>query len=271
MALMGIAGGAVSAAEQALDKRGYSWRTPVPENQLREMSTDRPDATESPFTIDPGHVQIEMDFGNYTRDDDGGDRVTEWEAVPFNLRFGLTANFEAGFFLVPFRTETEKLAGGVHSRRSGIGDTTLRAKWNFSGNDSGDSAWGLIVDMKLPTASDGMSNDKAEGAVTLPVAFALGAGWEGAAMTSVAAVYTSAGDYRAVWNNTVTAGHGLTANTNGFVELTSSTGDGSHAATFNCGLTRRFGAHVQLDAGLNVGLSRAAADVSVFTGVSRRF
>jgi hypothetical protein len=90
-------------------------------------------------------------------------------------------------------------------------------------------------------------------------------------MTSVSATYTIAGEYRPVWNNTVTAGHDLTANLGGFVELTSSTGDGSHVATFNCGLTRRFGAHVQFDAGLNVGLSRAAANVSVFTGVSRRF
>lgn len=268
---LSVAGCSVGATEAMVDKRDYSWRTPVPENQMREMSTDRPDATESPFTIDPGHVQLEMNFASYARENENGDRLTEWEAAPFNLRFGITANFEAGFFLVPFRTETEKLAGGARLRRSGVGDTTLRGKWNFNGNDGGDSAWGLIVDVKLPTASDGMSNDKLEGAVTLPVAFTLGAGWEGAAMTSVAAAYTAAGEYRAVWDNTITAGHDLSANVAGFLELTSSTGDGSHVATFNCGVTRRFGAHVQLDAGLNVGLSRAAPDISVFTGLSRRF
>jgi hypothetical protein len=212
-----------------------------------------------------------MDFANHTRDNEDGNRVTEWEAAPFNLRFGVSANFEAGFFVVPFRAETETPSGGMRSRRSGIGDITLRAKWNFRGNDGGDSAWGLIADLKLPTAADGMSNKKLEGAITFPVAFTIGAGWEGAAMTSLEAVYTEAGEYRAVWSNTITAGHDLTDNLGGFVELTSSTGDGSHVATFNCGLTRRFGPHVQFDAGLNVGLSRAAADLTIFTGLSRRF
>jgi hypothetical protein len=259
------------AAEPTIDKRGYSWTHPVPENQLREMSTDRPDATESPFTVDPGHVQLEMDFGNYARDDESGARFTEWEVSPLNLRFGITANFEAGFFLVPFRTETETVSDGAKVRRSGFGDLTLRTKWNFRGNDGGDTAWGLLVDVKMPTAEDGMSNDRVEGAVTFPVAFTLGAGWEGAAMTSMAAVYTEAGEYRAVWSNTITAGRDLSPNVGGFVELTSETGDGSHVATFNCGVTRRFGPHVQFDAGLNFGLSRAAPDLAVFSGVSRRF
>ena len=243
----------------------------VPENRMRELSTDRPDATESPFTVDAGHVQLEMDFANYARDDESGGRVTEWEAAPFNLRFGLSRYFEAGFFVVPFRSETEVLPEGGRSRRSGLGDITLRAKLNLAGNDDGDLAWGLIADLKLPTAHDGMNNGKIEGAVALPVAFALGGGWEGAAMTAVEAVYTETGRYRAVWTNTVTAGRDLTKNVGGFVELTSSAGDGSHIATFNCGVTRRFGPHVQYDAGVNFGLSQAAPDVAVFTGLSRRF
>jgi hypothetical protein len=264
--------GSAVAADPTVDKSVYSWAEPVPESQMREMSTDRPDATESPFTVDPGHVQLEMDFANYTRDDEDGSRVTEWEAMPFNLRFGLSANFEAGFFVVPFRSEIEKPSGGgMRSRRSGIGDITLRAKWNFRGNDGGDSAWGLIADLKVPTATDGMSNEKFEGAITFPVAFTIGAGWEGAAMTSLEAVYTQAGQHRAVWSNTITAGHDLSENMGGFVELTSSAGDGSHVATFNCGVTRRFGPHVQFDAGLNFGLTRAAADLTAFAGLSRRF
>ncbi len=263
---------AVVAEAAAVDKRGYSWARPVPEAELREMTTDRPDATESPFTVDPGHVQIEMDFANYARDDAGGGRVTEWEAAPFNLRFGVTANFEAGIFVTPFRREVATPAGGgPRMKRSGFGDMMLRAKWNFSGNDGGDTAWGLMADLKLPTADDGMSNGKVEGALTLPVAFTLGGGWEGAAMTSLEAVYTDAGSHRAVWSNTITAGRDITENLGGFVELTLSAGDGSHVATFNCGLTRRFGPHVQFDAGVNLGLSSAATDVAVFSGVSRRF
>ncbi|HTO03700.1 MAG TPA: transporter, partial [Opitutus sp.] len=260
-----------AGVEAAANPPRFSWVHPVPESRMREMRTDRPDATESPFTVDAGHVQLEMDFANYARDEEADGRVTEWEAAPFNLRFGISRHFEAGLFVVPLRSETEVSPEGGRARRSGLGDITLRAKWNFAGNDGGDRAWGLIADLKLPTADDGMSNGKLEGAVALPVAFALGGGWEGAAMTVVEAVYTDAGKYRAVWSNTITAGRALSENVGGFVELTSSTGDGSHVATFNCGVTRRFGPHVQYDAGLNFGLSQSAPDIAVFTGLSRRF
>jgi len=260
-----------TAVEPAHDKRSYSWANPVPEEKLREMSTDRPDTTESPFTVDPGHVQLEMDFGSYTRDDSGGDRVTEWEAAPFNLRFGISSGFEAGFFIVPFRLEEEESRENPGVRRSGIGDVTLRAKWNFFGNDEGETALGLIADVKLPTASDDMDNGKLEGAIALPVAFALPGGWDGAAMTLIEAVYTDGREYRPVWSNTITAGHDLSDNMGAFVELTSSTGNGPHVATFNGGVTRRFGPNLQYDAGVNLGLSNAAADFGVFIGMARRF
>jgi hypothetical protein len=34
---------------------------------LHELSTDRPDRTESPYTVDRGRVQVEMDFANGPR------------------------------------------------------------------------------------------------------------------------------------------------------------------------------------------------------------
>jgi hypothetical protein len=39
---------------------------------LRELTTDRPDATESPFTIDAGRLQLELEAVSYTRDRSGG-------------------------------------------------------------------------------------------------------------------------------------------------------------------------------------------------------
>ena len=48
------------------DKSGYNLFNPVPENLLRDLSPDRPDATESPYTVDAGHYQLEMDFANFT-------------------------------------------------------------------------------------------------------------------------------------------------------------------------------------------------------------
>src|ERR1051325_1682105 len=60
------------------DKTIYSLSNPTPASLLREMSTDRPDATESPFTIDAGRAQLESDFLSYTRNRLDGVRTREW-------------------------------------------------------------------------------------------------------------------------------------------------------------------------------------------------
>src|SRR5688572_9896940 len=152
--------------------------------ELRELTTDRPDATESPFTVDPGHMQLEMDVASYTRNRLDGVRTTEWVLAPFNLRYGLTRNVEAGIFVVPHVRVTEQDRSGPKQVVRGVGDTTLRMKVNLRGNDGGATAFGLFADVKLPTAADGLGNDHTEGALTFPIAYEVGAGWEGAAMTS---------------------------------------------------------------------------------------
>src|SRR4051794_40660281 len=51
-----------------IDKSSYSLWNPPPRQLMREFNTDRPDLTESPFTVDAGHFQIEMDILNYSYD-----------------------------------------------------------------------------------------------------------------------------------------------------------------------------------------------------------
>src|SRR5688572_5942243 len=46
--------------ESVPHKSHYHLFNPTPRAQMREMSTDRPDQTESPYTVDAGHVQVEM-------------------------------------------------------------------------------------------------------------------------------------------------------------------------------------------------------------------
>lgn len=237
---------------------------------LRELSTDRPDATESPFTVDPEHLQIEMDAVSYTRNRLDGVRTTEWVLAPFNLRYGVSKNTEVGIFVTPHVRVTEELRGGAKTTTKGVGDTTLRTKFNFWGNDGGANALGLIADVKLPTAADGLGNDKLEAAVALPFAFEVGAGWEAAAMTTMGSVLTDRGR-RPVWGNTITFARDILPDLGGFLELTSESGVGPHVATFNCGLTRRFGPHLQLDAGAYIGISRTAPDLTLFVGLSRKY
>ena len=259
---------AVRAAE--VDKRAYSLANPTPASLLRELTTDRPDATESPFTVDAGHLQLEMDFASITRDRQGGVRTTGSAIEPFNFRLGLLHNLEAGVFFDPYLRVSEKPRFGPQTRVRGVGDTTLRLKYNVWGNDGGDSALGLMVDLKLPTAASALGNDKVEGAVTFPLAVELGAGWGMGAMTAVASVHDGS-RYQAVWINTVTVAHDLFAHVGAFFELTSQAGPGPHVCTFDTGVAWQINRDLQLDAGVNLGISRSAPDLTWFVGMSRRF
>lgn len=259
---LGLAGGIIVA--------GLALSPPVHAAALREMSTDRPDATESPFTVDAGHTQLEMDALAFTHDRFAGVRATELSLAPFNLRFGVTPNFELGIFFSPFVRATEEPRGGPKATLRGRGDVTLRAKLNFRGNDGGGTATGMIVDVKLPTAKRGLGNDRVEGALTFPVAFELGGGWEGGAMTSLGALYDGS-RHRATWGNTLTVAHGLVREVGVFFEVTSQAGVGAHVCTFDTGLTWQINRDLQLDAGVYLGLSRSAPDATWFAGISRRF
>src|SRR5688572_26356852 len=121
------------------DKSGYHLFNPTPREHMREMSTDRPDTTESAYTVDAGHFQIEMDLASFTRDRhtperDGGSE--SWSFLNTNFKLGLTNNIDLQI-VAPIYT---------HVRRGpeGFGDLTLRMKWNLWGNDGGPTALALM-------------------------------------------------------------------------------------------------------------------------------
>ena len=47
------------------DKSQYTLFNPIPSNCLREFDPDRPDVTDSPFTVDAGHIQFESGLFSY--------------------------------------------------------------------------------------------------------------------------------------------------------------------------------------------------------------
>lgn len=265
-----------TAALPAADKRAHSWTNPTPRDQLREMATDRPDTTESPITVDAGHVQVELSFAAYERDRHNPERDgvegEAWNIVPVNVRIGLRHDLELQVVVDNYLwAEARVPALGIRERVSGFGDVTLRLKRNLLGNDGGDTAVALMPFVKLPTNSGGVGNDRVEGGLIVPVNFTL-AGLGLAAMTEVDLVRTGADDgYTLTWLNTLAYGFGITERLGGFVELASVTGEGRHALAFDCGLTFAVNADLQLDCGVNFGLTRAAPDLVVFAGVSRRF
>src|SRR5437667_1197436 len=85
--------GAEADRSEAPDKSDYTLFNPTPRPLMREMNTDRPDKTESPYTVDAGHFQIEGDILSYTYDRYNpahtDTRIETVSIAPMNLKVGL--------------------------------------------------------------------------------------------------------------------------------------------------------------------------------------
>lgn len=81
-----------TASADMPDKSRYWLFNPTPENQLRDLTTDRPDLSESAFTVDAGHVQFETNIFGYSksRPDAEGTVTSSYDYGNTNIRIGLT-------------------------------------------------------------------------------------------------------------------------------------------------------------------------------------
>jgi hypothetical protein len=255
------------------DKSGYSLFHPTPDSEMRDMTTDRPDQTESPFTVDAGHFQIEMDLVNWTHDRSGG-AVTDTIAIaPVNFKMGLTDSVDLQLVYDSY-TEERTRAGGHHSRAGGWGDLTARLKINLWGNEGSDTAFGLLPFIKIPTGSRSVSNGEVEGGLILPFAITLSKTVGLGVMTEVDILANdSGGGHHLAWVNSASVSYNLTKKLGAYTEFFCSVSDDGApwVGQFDAGLTYGLTDNVQLDCGCNFGLTRSAPDYQPFVGVSFRF
>lgn len=246
--------------------------TPARPLDRREMSTDRPDKTESPYTVDGGRFQIEMDVATYTRDRSAGVRTETVGVAPINVKYGLDRATDLQFIVQPYirRTVTDRRLD-KRGTVDGIGDATVRVKRNLWGDDGGRTAFALMPFVTLPTATDGLGAGKVEFGVIAPLAIALSDRIGLGLMTELDVIGQGDGTgYRASFVNSATLGFALTDRLGLYTELFTERGD-DWVVTGDVGITFALSDYVQLDAGANLGVTRAADDLAVFVGVSRRF
>jgi len=277
--LAGFLSACATSTATAADKSAHSLAHPTPREQLRELSTDRPDKTESPYTVDAGHFQFEMDVLSYaTAHDDsgGGDLRTRALAIaPINVKVGLSANVDLQVVVDTYNRVrvTDRVANTV-DRRSGFGDITTRLKINLWGNDGGKTAFAAMPFVKFPTNQHDLGNDSIEGGVILPLAVELSGGWGLGLMTEVDFLRNADDDgYDVSFINSITFSHDIAGKLGGYVEFITeiSTADNSDwVGTLDLGLTYGLTDDVQLDAGINIGVTDAADDLNPFVGVSWR-
>lgn len=252
---------------------------PTPRAHLRELSTDRPDVTESAYTVDAGHLQFETTLGGYSRDhhapERNGVRTEGWSLFEINAKVGLTnwADFQV---VAPLYQRVRTSGGGAPREVSeGFGDLTLRLKTNLWGNDGGKTALALMPFVKIPTASDGLGNDAVEGGLIVPLAIELSEKWALGLMAEIDVLKD--GDdrgYHAEVLTSATLGYAFRDNFIGYVEFVSvlsAEHDADWVAQVDSGFAWQLTPDVQFDAGVNIGLTRAAEDLAPFVGLTLRF
>ncbi len=281
-------------ATAPVDKSAYTLFNPVPGDQQRAFNPDRPSVTTGPFTVDAGHVQLEASFLQYTRDastGNGGDGGDQFLVLPTEIRLGILPRAEVDLTVNPYLYQRTPAAGAgaagaggaTHAgaatpaaHAGGFGDLQLQAKLNLIGDDGGDVAFGLIPYLTLPTASStrGLGTGRVAGGLLLPVQLNLPAGFVAAGEAEFDfprndANTTTGFDFM----QTVELTHPLVGNLDAFGEFVGvapvDLGHG-YQAYADGGLTYQIGDDVQLDAAVDVGLSRDTAPYTILAGITVR-
>lgn len=265
------------------DKSQYLLFNPTPERQMREMTTDRPDTTESPFTVDAGHVQIESNLFAYARSRPNMDGAISdtYEFATTNVRIGFTNNAEVNIVWQPYGVTSTRLRSPLAtSRDSGIGGVDLRGKINLWGNDSFDkmgSALALLPYISLPTdRKNGISPEHVEGGLIVPLTLKLsdkfdlglnaGASWiRNDGKAGYHTEYLASASLAYAWTDKLGSYYEVAANFHGDDPC------GSDVVALGTGITYAVTDNLQLDAGMNFGVTAASDRFNPFIGVSQRF
>jgi hypothetical protein len=158
-----------SASKAKPHKNQYWLLNPVPPDQIRSFSTDRPTKSNVPYTVDAGHFQYETDLVNFTHQVTGSVHTNAILVPNPTFKVGVTNNADLEVN-VPFAgVHTHDTSTGSSSTLWGIGDTFVRSKINLWGNDGGDTAAAVIPYVKAPSAPLGIGNGAVEGGLIGPV------------------------------------------------------------------------------------------------------
>lgn len=226
-----------------------------------DFTPGRPGNTESPISVPAGRWQVETEIASYARS--GGDK--SWSALQTDLRYGLAPGWDVEAIVSPHNDFDSS-----GDSKEGVGDTTLRVRHTFSGQDGEGPAFALFGFVTLPTATNGQGDGAVEGGMIATGAFAL-ADKTGVTYTLGAAAVSDNGDYKSDVYGGVALSQQFTDTFGCYIEGFADRSEGETAATIDVGMTYLANAHTQWDAGVDLGVTDAADDARVFVGYAHLF
>lgn len=245
----------------------------MPREQMREMATDRPDMTESPLSVEPGHVQLEFDTVAYevARTDAATEHVTRAGTV--NTRVGLGARTDLQLVVTPVVWRSVSIQTSQHDDDVGFGDTVVRLKVNLRGNEEEGFAIGLLPFVTAPTSTNGVGDAQFSGGIAIPMGIALHERLDLGMMVQLEIAEGEAQtlSYRAL--ETITLGVGVAGPFAVFIEVAHATEFDDDATTFfelHGGMTYELSPDVRLDLGVFGTLVGEGNPLLVFFGGTYR-
>ena len=253
-------------------KQCYNLFHPTPKDSLRSFDPDRPNITESPYTVDAGHVQYEAAFVQYQYKTTDESKQHALLYNYFNIKLGLTNSLALQLNVQTFAQQfNQNLATKEKTKDGGFGDLTLRLKQNFLGND-GNISLAVIPYLTFPT-NHYQDNSKYEGGIIVPILFKLKNDWQLGAQVEGDRLKDDAGD--GLHNQllqSVNIGHPIfNKNLNGFLETYYEYDFKAHNINnyFDAALQYGVSKSVMFDIGFNLGFQKAA-DHALFVGIAFR-
>lgn len=251
------------------EKKKYSLFNPVPREKTREMATDRPDVTESAYTVDAGHFQYETDLFKTIRNKEDGLLNVSNVYNHGNMKLGITNTTD--FQVVIESVVQNTTVNNTPSNAFGFGDITLRVKQSLWGNDKGKTALSVMPYVNFPSSK--FSENDMEGGVVFPLAIDLNEHWGLGTQAAMDLLKKKTDkNYHGELLYSITASRDLSSKMDFFTEsyCTYNFKDDVAQLSVNGGLVYSLSHNFKLDAGFNYGITKAT-DKVYFAGFSFRY
>ena len=250
------------------EKKKYHLFFSTPIEKMRGFETDRPDATESAYTVDAGHFQFETDLFKTDRSSVEGIKTIQNSFNVVNLKLGLTNSLDIQFIAESF-IYIKIVDRNSTITNSAFGNLTIRLKQNVWGNDDGKTALAILPFINIPTTSE----NKITGGIVVPFALSLSNNWNfGSQIETALEQNQLLNGYHMNYLATATISHPLFIKCNFFTEAYIYRESELKIFDYflNCGFVYELKENIKLDTGLYYGLKNTSSKI-YFLGLSFRY
>ena len=248
-------------------KSDYTIFHPTPKNLMRDFETDRPDVTESAYTVDAGHFQVETDLFKTEHYNIDNIRTVNNYFNTANIKLGITNSLD--FQLVVSTLNSSRTgASNTIIKKSDFGGLTFRLKQNLWGNDNGKTALAMLPYVNFPSAS----SERFSGGIVIPFAMSLSNGWDlGAQLESELENNQTGNNYHFNFLASATTSYSICKNLDFFVEgvITKDNESKLYEYFINGGPTYSISENLHIDCGVYYGIKNISSK-TYFLGLSFR-